>query len=204
MVSHGLPRADGARNRAAGLALFIAAVAMLGVGCLSATPRTSGPIGGSATRASSAESLSASAAGSSTPAVIPGTDPPSSDLAVAIATAERFERSRAAGDDAIAWNLLAPRAQDTIGTLDRFHRLALDEMRAGGAEFRIGRASQDRQQLSRAYLGDAWTDVARADTAGRAWIIEVVHPGIRAASAGSEVLLAAPDDAGTWRIWIVH
>ena len=121
-----------------------------------------------------------------------------------IATVSTFEQQRAGGDPQVAYDLLAPRWQATFGSLDRFRTQMRDYMGSGAREYRITGVTRDPSRLSPATVGDAWPDIEPAAETGAAWVVDVRHPNVRGASAGSEVLLVAPDPTGRLRIWILH
>jgi len=169
-------------------------VAILGVaaGCaqLPATPTS----GGSAAGTLSAGPSSAS----------PVASPAVADAAAALRIVDAFERERADGPRARAWARLALRTQQAIGTEADFERLADAFVAGGGRGYRIVGLTQDVKRLNAAAIGETWRDVAEATADGRVWVVDVLHPDVRGASAGSEVLVVAVDPTGEWRIWIVH
>jgi hypothetical protein len=169
-----------------GLALVLA----LG-GCTAATgPPVSSPGAPSRTTARSTQPTSSPS-------------PPDGRAAV-LTTVSTFEDDRAGSDAKVAFDLLAPRWQAVFGSVDRFRTQMTTYIGEGGREYSIAGVTRDRERLAPQVVGDAWPDVETAAAAGRAWIVDVRHPGVRGASAGSEVLLVAPDATGMLRIWILH
>jgi hypothetical protein len=172
-----------------GLVLPILAVA---AGCaqLPASPTSGG---------SAAGTLAAGASSAS-----PVASPAAVDAGAALRVVDAFERERAEGPRAGAWARLSPRTQHAIGTEADFERLAEAFVAAGGRVYRIVGLTQDERRLNAAAIGGAWPDVAEAAADGRAWVVDVLHPDVRGASAGSEVLVVSVDPTREWRIWIVH
>ena len=142
----------------------------------------------------------ASSATESAAASVPAGD----DQAAVVEAVSTFEQQRAGGDPKVAFDLLAPRWQAVFGSVERFRKQMADYIGAGAREYRITAVTRDPARVSPEAIGDAWSDVANAAAAGRAWIVDVRHPGMRGASAGSEVLLVAPDESGRLRIWVIH
>jgi len=142
------------------------------------------------------------AAGPSSPA--PVASSAAADVAAALRVVEAFEQERADGPRAAAWARLAPRTQHAIGTEAEFERLADAFIAGGGRAHRVVGLTQDARRLNAAAIGAAWPDVAEAAADGHVWVVDVLHPDVRGASAGSEVLVASVDPTGAWRIWIVH
>jgi hypothetical protein len=137
--------------------------------------------------------------------VSPTPAPTSVDEGTVVALVTNFETARSTGDRVVAWALLAPRTQGAIGSLSNFIRLADASVAEGGAAFQVLDATQELSRFDPLAIGDdAAADLGPALTLGRAWIVDVEHPGVRGASAASEGLAVAPDADGRWRIWIVH
>lgn len=180
-----------------GLVALGAAIAACGG---SATPNASS-VGGQATRTESpSDPGSPSEAGSAGASIPPGVV----NRAAVIATVSTFEQQRAGGDPKVAFDLLAPRWQAVFGSVEQFRKEMSDYIGAGAREYRITAVTNDPSRVSRDAVRDAWPDIAAAAAAGRAWVVDVRHPGMRGASAGSEVLLVAPDGTGELRIWVLH
>jgi hypothetical protein len=143
--------------------------------------------------------------GRSAPTPITTPAPTSIDEGSVVALVGTFETARSTGDRAAAWALLAPRSQRAIGGLSDFIRLADVSVADGGAEFRVVAATRESSRFDPLAIGDAnAADLASSLAAGSAWIVDVAHPAMRGASAGSEILAIAPGADGGWRIWIVH
>jgi hypothetical protein len=172
--------------------MILAVILVAAVGCAPAA----GPAATASERAAPA---------SSAPAVSPsGSSRSADEQAAVIATVSTFEQQRAGGDPQVAYDLLAPRWQTAFGSVDRFRTQMRDYIGSGAREYRITGLSRDPSRVSQATVGDAWPDVQAAAEAGTAWVVDVRHPNVRGASAGSEVLLVAPDVTGRLRIWILH
>ena len=171
---------------------MVVAILAVAAGCahLPASPTSGGSAAG------------ALAAGPSSPA--PVASSAAADVGAALRLVEAFEHERADGPRAVAWARLAPRTQHAIGTEAEFERLADAFIAGGGRAHRVVGLTQDARRLNAAAIGAAWPDVAEAAADGHVWVVDVLHPDVRGASAGSEVLVASVDPTGAWRIWIVH
>jgi hypothetical protein len=181
--------------------IFVVSVAL--GGCIGTG--SSGPTASPAAPTASVATLPTSPPGTPAPTPIATPSPTSIDEGSVVALVGAFETARSTGDRAAAWALLAPRSQRAIGSMSDFIRLADASVADGGAEFRVVAATQESSRFDPLAIGDAnAADLASSLAAGSAWIVDVAHPAMRGASAGSEILAIAPGADGGWRIWIVH
>ena len=126
-----------------------------------------------------------------------------SDAADALDLATRFETARAAGRWPEAWGLLSDRSKGAIGTLAAFQSEETAYNASGGADFVIQAPTQDPELLAN-FLGASQHEIAQQADLTRGYLVFVMHPQVKAASAGTTGLFVAPLASGDWKIWILH
>jgi hypothetical protein len=111
--------------------------------------------------------------------------------------AQAYLEALVAGNYAAAWQLLAPAAQTAWPSEHDFAAERAAFYASAGPRLTIsdpdGSAATLATWLPHTFDGDR----------GRAFVIAVDHPAIHT-NAAREVLIAAPDAAGRWRIWIAR
>jgi hypothetical protein len=125
---------------------------------------------------------------------------PRDDRERALDLADRYEHAVASADAASAWSLVSPAERVNWPSLQAFadERAAFTASTHG--EYTLGQPSSDAAQIG------FW----RPPTAGnaidsnRAFVIEVDFPRLGDNNSGYEILLVAPDDVGSWWVWVVR
>jgi hypothetical protein len=122
------------------------------------------------------------------------------DLAAATSVMTTYLMHVSKGEYDRAWSLLAPATQLAQGSLAQFAAERAAYMKSAGGIYRLGLATHDRRLL------DQW--VSAADPASpplaRAFLAQVDYPRLANNPAGFEILVAAPDPAGDWLVWVVR
>ncbi len=100
-----------------------------------------------------------------------------------------------------AWDLLAAESHARFGDdASRFADERRAYLRAAEDRLDVGPVTQEPELVRRA--------LKRLEGAGlepgRSWVIELEYPALAWARAADDVLLAAPDLAGTWHLWWVR
>lgn len=121
------------------------------------------------------------------------------DERAAEAVLSDYMEAIARGDFAAAWSLLGPGSQAAFGSQEAFAADSAAFMESAQDEYVLGAPRHDEA------LFDQW--VPRPDPASparaRAYVSRVRYPHIQT-PAGFEILVAAPDANGGWRVWKVR
>jgi hypothetical protein len=123
------------------------------------------------------------------------------DAATASSLAYRYEQALVAGQWQTAWDLLALESQKVPYTDYAnfvYERSAFFQSVAG--RFLVKPPSHDATTLT-SWVAPLLPLSANLD---RAFLIEVDYPSLSTNPAGWTMLLVAPDEGGTWRIWVVR
>lgn len=137
-----------------------------------------------------------------TPSVAPTTPAATTDADLAHRLATGYADALLAGRMADAWALLQPESHERFGDdLSRFTGERRMYLRAADGRMEVGPATQDPALLARA-LRRLGADVDL--DAERAWVVELEYPALAWAPSPDDLLLAAPDATGTWRLWWVR
>lgn len=130
--------------------------------------------------------------------------PGSEDSSTARSIATRYETARASGDFGTAWSMLSAFSQSVIGSLAEYEQIEKAYNASGGTTFQIQDPTRNPDLLAPEFLGqELYLDVQAKADINRAWLVFVVHPDVRGASAGTTGLLVAPT-GDHWSVWIVH
>ncbi len=123
------------------------------------------------------------------------------DSAIASSLATRYERALVAGQWQTAWDLLAPASQKVPYTDYAnfvYERSAFFKSVAG--RFVVKPPSHDATALT-SWVASLLPLSANLD---RAFLIEVDYPALVTNPAGWTMLLVAPDESETWKIWVLR
>jgi hypothetical protein len=126
--------------------------------------------------------------------------PEFADASSALHAVDLYERSRATGDFSAGWDLLSDEMQAAYGRIEAFRTDSQTYMAGGAGPYNLVLVS-----------ADALVATLRVQSLGvrlpsinleRGVIVEVRHPEVTdPTSATEELFVAAPDSAGTWRIF---
>jgi hypothetical protein len=134
-------------------------------------------------------------------------DPPGTtrtgDAGVAFETALTYEAARAVGKWPIAWPLLSPWSQASIGSEAAFEATETAYNNQGGSEFVVDLPTQDSASIAN-FLGATSATIAEDAQMDRGFLVLVEHSNVKAASAATTGLFVAPLRSGEWRVWVVH
>jgi hypothetical protein len=122
------------------------------------------------------------------------------EAAHAMASAEKFEHSRATGDWQGAWLLLGRATRAVFGSEEQFAQQEAAYNATGATTYEVSDPSHDPDLLSPSYLGTAASEI-QLQTAR---YVAVTHPLVEGASAGLEGLVVGSGTDGQWHVWIVH
>ena len=126
------------------------------------------------------------------------------DATTAARLVATYEGLAIAGDWPNAWALLAPWARPTLADFTDDEGLYFRSVKG---RWSTGPPQHDLSVLRQWLFAE--NEPSRrigglgADL-GRAYLVEVDYPAMAGNNAGWEMYLAAPDDSGTWRLWLIR